>query len=61
MTTRKSRSSIFCEWQMVGRCDKCGAFETECLSRPEFIKSLRRMGWSIGEKVICSKCKEAKR
>ena len=56
MKFTKTGRGIFCEWQMVARCDKCGCYETEVASRPQFIKMLRKEGWSIGEQVICPKC-----
>jgi hypothetical protein len=46
------------EYQAVITCDKCGDNLVEGYWRQkETIKEAREMGWSIGKKCLCPKCK----
>jgi hypothetical protein len=48
------------EYQCVITCDKCGDNLIEAYwSQANTIREARKLGWSIGKKVLCPKCKEA--
>jgi hypothetical protein len=40
-------------------CDKCGVarYAHGIHTKKEIIKTLRKAGWTIGKRTICSKCK----
>lgn len=50
---------ITTEYQACVMCDICGDNYIEAFwTQKELIRELRRLGWSIGKKVVCPKCKK---
>ena len=49
---------IHTEYQAVVTCDECGDNEVEAWrGQKEVIAEVRKLGWSVGKKVRCPKCK----
>lgn len=45
------------DWQIIAECDRCHNQEsTVTNTRKEFVKLLRKRGWSIGKETLCNVC-----
>lgn len=41
---------------MTWQCDRCGFWEQASIPEEEMMESLRREGWTFGEKTLCPAC-----
>ena len=54
---------IYKEQQFQASCDSCGMVHIDiAMTKREFVQYIRQViGWSVGEKVLCPKCKRVSR